>query len=174
MSQNGFNVVINFIGNKEATFNNALVYFNADEEGDWVQLVDNSILGYEIILLKIVDLNTNKNKYIFAKNTNITVSNNTINIYTFSELTFFIETKVKKQYSEQYKEINKKVVALEAMQQLGISIDQLLEFNKLKDEKYILKMKNIHKLKEEGQHLRLKKYFYLQKQLVRLLLPLLL
>ncbi len=45
MSQNGFNVVINFIGNKEATFNNALVYFNADEEGDWVQLVDNSILG---------------------------------------------------------------------------------------------------------------------------------
>ncbi len=102
-------------------------------------------------MLKIVDLNTNKNKYIFAKNTNITVSNNTINIYTFSELTFFIETKVKKQYSEQYKEINKKVVALEAMQQLGISIDQLLEFNKLKDEKYILKMKNIHKLKEEGQ-----------------------
>ncbi len=36
------------------------------------------------------------------------------------------------------------------MQQLGISIDQLLELNKLKEEKYILKMKNLHKLKEEG------------------------
>lgn len=110
MSQNGFNVVINFIGNKEAIFNNALVYFNADDEGDWVQLVDNSILGYEIILLKIVDLSTNKNKYIFAKNTNITVSNNTINIYTFSELTFFIETKVKNNIVNNIKRLIKKLL----------------------------------------------------------------
>ncbi len=149
MSQKDFKVVINFIGNKQVTFNNALVYFNADEEGDWVSLVDNSILGYDIILLKIVDLRNKLTKYIFAKNTNITVAKNIISIYTFSELVFFIETKAKKQYNESYKEVSKKVAALEAMQQLGISIDQLLELNKLKEEKYILKMKNLHKLKEE-------------------------
>ncbi|WP_277735221.1 MSC_0621 family F1-like ATPase epsilon subunit [Mycoplasmopsis bovis] len=136
MSQKDFKVVINFIGNKQVTFNNALVYFNADEEGDWVSLVDNSILGYDITLLKIVDLSNKLTKYIFAKNTNITVAKNIISIYTFSEFVFFIETKAKKQYNE-----------LEAMQQLGISIDQLLELNKLKEEKYILKMKNLHKLK---------------------------
>lgn len=149
MSQKDFKVVINFIGNKQVTFNNALVYFNADEEGDWVSLVDNSILGYDITLLKIVDLSNKLTKYIFAKNTNITVAKNIISIYTFSEFVFFIETKAKKQYNESYKEVSKKVAALEAMQQLGISIDQLLEFNKLKEEKYILKMKNLHKLKEE-------------------------
>ncbi|AEI90186.1 hypothetical protein FCM49_02485 [Mycoplasma bovis] len=149
MSQKDFKVVINFIGNKQVTFNNALVYFNADEEGDWVSLVDNSILGYDITLLKIVDLSNKLTKYIFAKNTNITVAKNIISIYTFSEFVFFIETKAKKQYNESYKEVSKKVAALEAMQQLGISIDQLLELNKLKEEKYILKMKNLHKLKEE-------------------------
>ncbi|KKW61613.1 MSC_0621 family F1-like ATPase epsilon subunit [Mycoplasma capricolum] len=145
-----FSVEINFIENKQTiNFNKAIVYFNADEENEWISLTNNSILGYEIILLKILDLSNNQEKYLFVNNVNIMVKNNHIVINTFSKQNFLVKTNRKKEYQEQLKELHKQITILQANQTIGLTIDSLLELKRLKNKYYVLKLKNLLQLKGE-------------------------
>ncbi|KEZ20955.1 MSC_0621 family F1-like ATPase epsilon subunit [Mycoplasma capricolum] len=145
-----FSVEINFIENKQTiNFNKAIVYFNADEENEWISLTNNSILGYEIMLLKILDLSNNQEKYLFVNNVNIMVKNNHIVINTFSKQNFLVKTNRKKEYQEQLKELHKQITILQANQTIGLTIDSLLELKRLKNKYYVLKLKNLLQLKGE-------------------------
>ncbi|ADR24349.1 conserved hypothetical protein [Mycoplasma leachii PG50] len=145
-----FSVEINFIENKQTiNFNKAIVYFNADEENEWISLNNNSILGYEIMLLKILDLSNNQEKYLFVNNVNIMVKNNHVVINTFSKQNFLIRTNRKKKYQEQLKELHKQITILQANQTIGLTIDSLLELKRLKNKYYVLKLKNLLQLKGE-------------------------
>ncbi|WP_434335490.1 hypothetical protein V2P22_01570 [Mycoplasma capricolum subsp. capricolum] len=145
-----FSVEINFIENKQTiNFNKAIVYFNADEENEWISLTNNSILGYEIMLLKILDLSNNQEKYLFVNNVNIMVKNNHIVINTFSKQNFLVKTNCKKEYQEQLKELHKQITILQANQTIGLTIDSLLELKRLKNKYYVLKLKNLLQLKGE-------------------------
>ncbi|WP_434337976.1 MSC_0621 family F1-like ATPase epsilon subunit [Mycoplasma capricolum] len=145
-----FSVEINFIENKQTiNFKKAIVYFNADEENEWISLTNNSILGYEIMLLKILDLSNNQEKYLFVNNVNIMVKNNHIVINTFSKQNFLVKTNRKKKYQEQLKELHKQITILQANQTIGLTIDSLLELKRLKNKYYVLKLKNLLQLKGE-------------------------
>ncbi|ABC01126.1 MSC_0621 family F1-like ATPase epsilon subunit [Mycoplasma capricolum] len=145
-----FSVEINFIENKQTiNFNKAIVYFNADEENEWISLTNNSILGYEIMLLKILDLSNNQEKYLFVNNVNIMVKNNHIVINTFSKQNFLVKTNRKKEYQEQLKELHKQITILQANQTIGLTIDSLLKLKRLKNKYYVLKLKNLLQLKGE-------------------------
>ncbi|WP_434343883.1 hypothetical protein V2P32_02065 [Mycoplasma sp. 06067-C1-B144P-99-0482-3] len=145
-----FSVEINFIENKQTiNFNKAIVYFNADEENEWISLTNNSILGYEIMLLKILDLSNNQEKYLFVNNVNIMVKNNHIVINTFSKQNFLVKTNRRKEYQEQLKELHKQITILQANQTIGLTIDFLLELKRLKNKYYVLKLKNLLQLKGE-------------------------
>ncbi|WP_347938450.1 hypothetical protein VQY18_01530 [Mycoplasma feriruminatoris] len=145
-----FSVEINFIENKQTiNFNKAIVYFNADEENEWISLTNNSILGYEIILLKIDDLTNNQEKYLFANNVNIMVKNNHITINTFSKQNFLVKSNRKKIYQEELKELHNQISILQANQTIGLTIDSLLELKRLKNKYYVLKLKNLLQLKGE-------------------------
>ncbi|WP_434337845.1 hypothetical protein V2P57_03165 [Mycoplasma mycoides subsp. mycoides] len=145
-----FSVEINFIENKQTiNFNKAIVYFNADEENEWISLTNNSILGYEIMLLKILDLSNNQEKYLFANNVNIMVKNNHIVINTFSKQNFLVKSNRKKVHQDQLKELHKQISILQANQTIGLTINSLLELKKLKNKYYVLKLKNLLQLKGE-------------------------
>ncbi|WFQ95060.1 MSC_0621 family F1-like ATPase epsilon subunit [Mycoplasma feriruminatoris] len=145
-----FSVEINFIENKQTiNFNKAIVYFNADEENEWISLTNNSILGYEIILLKIHDLTNNQEKYLFANNVNIMVKNNHITINTFSKQNFLVKSNRKRIYQEELKELHNQISILQANQTIGLTIDLLLELKRLKNKYYVLKLKNLLQLKGE-------------------------
>ncbi|UUD37034.1 Uncharacterised protein [Mycoplasmopsis californica] len=146
---NSFKTVINFLLSKKVEFPNSEVYVNIGDEDDWIRLTNDSILSYEIVLLKIYDLNEKTQKFFFGKNVNVIVENNEIKINTFSDHISFKAVKIKNLYSNEMKEINKKISQLEALQHLGIDLDTYLELKKLKQEQYILKMKNLFKLREE-------------------------
>lgn len=145
----GFKTSISFLFNKKIDFFNSKVYINVGEENDWIELTNNSIFGYEIVLLKIIDQELNSKKYMFAKNANIIVENNEIKINTFSELCFYKAIKVKNLHSKELKEITKKVNQVEAMQHMGLDLKTFLELKKMKQEHYILKMKYLLRLREE-------------------------
>nr|VZR97490.1 hypothetical protein MF5295_00337 [Mycoplasma feriruminatoris] len=145
-----FSVEINFIENKQTiNFNKAIVYFNADEENEWISLTNNSILGYEIILLKIHDLTNNQEKYLFANNVDIMVKNNHITINTFSKQNFLVKSNRKRIYQEELKELHNQISILQANQTIGLTIDSLLELKRLKNKYYVLKLKNLLQLKGE-------------------------
>ncbi|AJK51403.1 MSC_0621 family F1-like ATPase epsilon subunit [Mycoplasma capricolum] len=144
-----FNVTINFIENKSVMkFNSCQVYFNVDQEDEWQLLNENAVLGYEILLLKLVFLDQ-RTKYLFVKNTNIIINNNQITINTLSKPKFFFRTNLKKLYSQELNEVNKQVKQLETIQQIGLDISNFLQLSELKNQQYVLKMKNFFKLKEE-------------------------
>ncbi|WFQ90061.1 MSC_0621 family F1-like ATPase epsilon subunit [Mycoplasma feriruminatoris] len=144
-----FNVTINFIENKNVTkFESCQVYFNVDQEGEWQLLNENAVLGYEILLLKLVVLDQ-RTKYLFVKNTNIIVNNNQIIINTLSRPKFFYKTNLKKLYYKELAEVNKQVKQLETIQKIGLDINSFLNLSELKNQQYILKMKNFFSLKEE-------------------------
>ncbi|KIM13488.1 MSC_0621 family F1-like ATPase epsilon subunit [Mycoplasma capricolum] len=144
-----FNVTINFIENKSVMkFNSCQVYFNVDQEDEWQLLNENAVLGYEILLLKLVFLDQ-RTKYLFVKNTNIIVNNNQITINTLSKPKFFFKTNLKKLYLQELNEVNKKVKQLETIQKIGLDISTFLQLSELKNQQYVLKMKNFFKLKEE-------------------------
>ncbi|WP_434334357.1 hypothetical protein V2P43_02615 [Mycoplasma capricolum subsp. capricolum] len=144
-----FNVTINFIENKSVMkFNSCQVYFNVDQEDEWQLLNENAVLGYEILLLKLVILDQ-RTKYLFVKNTNIIVNNNQITINTLSKPKFFFKTNLKKLYLQELNEVNKKVKQLETIQKIGLDISTFLQLSELKNQQYVLKMKNFFKLKEE-------------------------
>ncbi|WBX35988.1 MSC_0621 family F1-like ATPase epsilon subunit [Mycoplasma capricolum] len=144
-----FNVTINFIENKSVMkFNSCQVYFNVDQEDEWQLLNENAVLGYEILLLKLVFLDQ-RTKYLFVKNTNIIINNNQITINTLSKPKFFFKTNLKKLYLQELNEVNKKVKQLETIQQIGLDISTFLQLSELKNQQYVLKMKNFFKLKEE-------------------------
>ncbi|AJM72086.1 MSC_0621 family F1-like ATPase epsilon subunit [Mycoplasma yeatsii] len=146
-----FNLSINFIENKKTiNFNNVSVSFNVDQQQEWVELSNNFLVGYEIILLRIYDYKTRDYKFLFCKNAHIIVKNNHITVNTFSSDEFYIQNKFKKQNDSLLKQVNKKISALLAIEKIGLDIEKIFELKKLKQKQYVLKMIKELSLKKEN------------------------
>ncbi|WP_303923598.1 MSC_0621 family F1-like ATPase epsilon subunit [Ureaplasma parvum] len=141
-----YNIQITLLENKKFNIDNGLLYVNVNEENTWEKIENNTVLAYEIILLKIVDDDHKKTFYLFLKNTHISVLNNIVKIQALNDLHFFIKDGLnkknnhKKELVDRYKNITNNILELEAKQQLGLTLSEFLDLDNLKQEQYITNM----------------------------------
>ncbi|WP_412031333.1 MSC_0621 family F1-like ATPase epsilon subunit [Metamycoplasma buccale] len=145
----GYEITISFLANKTSSFKNAYLYLNLNNEDDWAIINDEAMASYEKIIVKLEILETKKTKFLFLKNTNIVFENKTILINTFSERKFYKKSNNKVMLKDKLKEVNKRIDHLDALQKIGLNIDQFIELKELKEKQYELKMQQLLNLIEE-------------------------
>ncbi|MDC8962950.1 hypothetical protein PUW93_02340 [Metamycoplasma hyosynoviae] len=145
----GLRLEINFIGNKSKKIDHALVYINVDDEDDWKLLDQNMIGSYKNTLIKINDLDTQKNSYIFLKNTNFVLKDNLLKITSSSELNIYSRTKQRKEkIKSTIKNLNEKIGYYHSLNEIGLDLSEYLELVKLEEQVWRLKMEEILHLKK--------------------------
>lgn len=148
--ENKFKVNISFIDNKTETFDKVNAYLNLNDEDDWIMLDSNMIGSYELILIKLVieEKRTKKEIYVFAKNANLILKNNILDIETFSQGNLFIKIKQKQNLKKQIADLKNKFDYLNAKQFIGLDVNEFLSYKQLKYDLYILKLRDLLNLKE--------------------------
>lgn len=148
--ENKFKVNISFIDNKTETFDKVNAYLNLNDEDDWIMLDSNMIGSYELILIKLVieEKRTKKEIYVFAKNANLILKNNILDIETFSQRNLFIKIKQKQNLKKQIADLKNKFDYLNAKQFIGLDVNEFLSYKQLKYDLYILKLRDLLNLKE--------------------------
>ena len=148
--ENKFKVNISFIDNKTETFDKVNAYLNLNDEDDWIMLDSNMIGSYELILIKLVieEKRTKKEIYVFAKNANLILKNNILDIETFSQRNLFIKIKQKQNLKKQISDLKNKFDYLNAKQFIGLDVNEFLSYKQLKYDLYILKLRDLLNLKE--------------------------
>ena len=148
--ENKFKVNISFIDNKTETFDKVNAYLNLNDEDDWIMLDSNMIGSYELILIKLVieEKRTKKEIYVFAKNANLILKNNILDIETFSQRNLFIKIKQKQNLKKQIADLKNKFDYLNAKQFIGLDVNEFLSYKQLKYDLYILKLRDSLNLKE--------------------------
>ena len=148
--ENKFKVNISFIDNKTETFDKVNAYLNLNDEDDWIMLDSNMIGSYELILIKLVieEKRTKKEIYVFAKNVNLILKNNILDIETFSQRNLFIKIKQKQNLKKQIADLKNKFDYLNAKQFIGLDVNEFLSYKQLKYDLYILKLRDLLNLKE--------------------------
>ena len=148
--ENKFKVNISFIDNKTETFDKVNTYLNLNDEDDWIMLDSNMIGSYELILIKLVieEKRTKKEIYVFAKNANLILKNNILDIETFSQRNLFIKIKQKQNLKKQIADLKNKFDYLNAKQFIGLDVNEFLSYKQLKYDLYILKLRDLFNLKE--------------------------
>ena len=148
--ENKFKVNISFIDNKTETFDKVNAYLNLNDEDDWIMLDSNMIGSYELILIKLVieEKRTKKEIYVFAKNANLILKNNILDIETFSQRNLFIKIKQKQNLKKQIADLKNKFDYLNAKQFIGLDANEFLSYKQLKYDLYILKLRDLLNLKE--------------------------
>lgn len=148
-TNNTFKININFIGNKSLLIRNGQLFINVDDEDDWALADLNSIMAYENTVVKIKDLDENKEFFLFLINTNIIVTDNEIKINTFNKMEIYKQNKKSKFDKVLIKEVMDKINYYESLQKIGLSLDQFMEEKLLKQKLYILKMEQNLKIVKE-------------------------
>lgn len=148
--ENKFKVNISFIDNKTETFDKVNAYLNLNDEDDWIMLDSNMIGSYELILIKLVieEKRTKKEIYVFAKNANLILKNNILDIETFSQRNLFIKIKQKQNLKKQIADLKNKFDYLNVKQFIGLDVNEFLSYKQLKYDLYILKLRDLLNLKE--------------------------
>lgn len=148
--ENKFKVNISFIDNKTETFDKVNAYLNLNDEDDWIMLDSNMIGSYELILIKLVieEKRTKKEIYVFAKNANLILKNNILDIETFSQRNLFIKIKQKQNLKKQIADLKNKFDYLNAKQFIRLDVNEFLSYKQLKYDLYILKLRDLFNLKE--------------------------
>ena len=136
--------------NKTETFDKVNAYLNLNDEDDWIMLDSNMIGSYELILIKLVieEKRTKKEIYVFAKNANLILKNNILDIETFSQRNLFIKIKQKQNLKKQIADLKNKFDYLNAKQFIGLDVNEFLSYKQLKYDLYILKLRDLLNLKE--------------------------
>ncbi|CRH45548.1 Uncharacterised protein [Chlamydia trachomatis] len=106
-------------------------------------------MAYENTVVKIKDLDENKEFFLFLINTNIIVTDNEIKINTFNKMEIYKQNKKSKFDKVLIKEVMDKINYYESLQKIGLSLDQFMEEKLLKQKLYILKMEQNLKIVKE-------------------------
>ncbi|QKT05375.1 MSC_0621 family F1-like ATPase epsilon subunit [Mycoplasma sp. OR1901] len=149
MSSNVIN--ISFIDNKHLELKGYSVSINHNDEDDWIKLEKNSISAYPQILIK---LNSEKGNefYLFLKNANIVTSDEKIIIKTFSDMKFFKKSKNKQNHKKIISELNDEINYFKFKQNIGLTIDETLNFDELREKLYEYKLMQSLKIKERDNY----------------------
>ncbi|EPL02663.1 hypothetical protein CP02DC14_1759, partial [Chlamydia psittaci 02DC14] len=65
-------------------------FINVNEEDEFTELENNSICSFDHVLLKIKDIENNKDLFLFLKDANILIENQQINISSCSTKQFYV------------------------------------------------------------------------------------
>ncbi|WP_029608699.1 MSC_0621 family F1-like ATPase epsilon subunit [Mycoplasma simbae] len=144
MSNRGLEIEINSLASVPLTFKNANLYFNIDAENDFKLVNTQSLSSFDKTIIKIQNLNDNKEFYVFLTNTNIVIKDNKATINTFSRVVLYEQNKeffAKQSSKDILKDINAEISFLTASQSIGLRIDEATRLNVLKRQQFELKMK---------------------------------
>ncbi|MCV3753685.1 hypothetical protein OF364_02520 [Mycoplasma enhydrae] len=151
MSKNSsFKIIINYIDNKSLVIRNAELYVNIDDNDDWALVDSDAVMAYDKTVIKINDIDTNKQFYLFLFNTNVIVYNKEIIINTFNKEMIYKKSNKAINNKQQINELNEKIKYFNSLQTIGLSLDQYIEWNNLKRKLYIENIK--HNLKLIGEN----------------------
>ncbi|AZZ65770.1 hypothetical protein DMC14_003200 [Metamycoplasma phocicerebrale] len=136
-----FKITINFLNDKKIIIRNGELYINIDEEDDWLLINSNSIMAYDNTIIKIKDLDENKEFYLFLINTNLIVSDNVVTINTFNKENIYKKATKRINNKEEIKDLVNKINYYNSLQKIGLSLDQYIEKNSLNQKLYIETLK---------------------------------
>lgn len=154
MSKNNlFEIQINFLDNKVYKSKLAKIMVNQDEEDSWYPLEDFSLVAYKNILIKVIDQVKETSFFMFLANTNIIVENNKIIINSTNHINAYKHIDKKVNYKDDLKKVNEAIKYLETSQMIGLEIDDFIELEHLKQQRYLYKMQSVMNLiKSEVEH----------------------
>ncbi len=126
------------------------IFINVNEEDEFIELENNSICSFDHVLLKIKDIENNKDLFLFLKDVNILIENQQINISSCSTKQFYISLLKKIDFKKELSIIKKQINILELKKNFGLSIDEYIKLENLKEKHYILNLREILNLTEEN------------------------
>ncbi|WP_330463654.1 MSC_0621 family F1-like ATPase epsilon subunit [Metamycoplasma gateae] len=147
-----FKININFLDNKTLSIRNGQLFINIDDEDEWAKADLEAIMAYENTVVKIKDLNDQKEFYLFLINTNIIIKDNIITINTFNKMTVYKQNNKASFNKNELREVVEKINYLESLQKIGLNLDQFMEQKLLKQKLYILKIQKNLKLVKENDY----------------------
>lgn len=147
-----FKININFLDNKTLSIRNGQLFINIDDEDEWAKADLEAIMAYENTVVKIKDLDDQKEFYLFLINTNIIIKDNIITINTFNKMTVYKQNNKASFNKNELKEVVEKINYLESLQKIGLNLDQFMEQKLLKQKLYILKIQKNLKLVKENDY----------------------
>ncbi|WP_406617968.1 MSC_0621 family F1-like ATPase epsilon subunit [Mycoplasmopsis lipophila] len=150
MNEDFLKINISFLSSGEHFIPKAKMFVNVNDEDEFHELKNNTICSYEKILIKIIDIQMNKEYFLFLKNSNILIKNNIANIDTFSTKQFYVSLLRKTIDEVEFKKLKKKIGKMEIKKDIGLSIDEILLLEQLKYEEYIMRMKKMFNLMEDN------------------------
>ena len=150
MENEFYKLSISFLNGAKYNSSKAKIYINVNEEDEFKQLINNSICSFEQILLKIKDNENNKDLFLFLKNANIFIEKQHINIETFSPKEFYVSVLRKINLQNSLLKIKKQINILQLKKNFGLSIDEHIQLEELKEKHYILNLREILNLIEEN------------------------
>lgn len=147
-----FKININFLDNKTLSIRNGQLFINIDDEDEWAKADLEAIMAYENTVVKIKDLDDQKEFYLFLINTNIIIKDNIITINTFNKMTVYKQNNKASFNKNELREVVEKINYLESLQKIGLNLDQFMEQKLLKQKLYILKIQKNLKLVKENDY----------------------
>ncbi|BAP39779.1 MSC_0621 family F1-like ATPase epsilon subunit [Metamycoplasma canadense] len=144
-----FKIQINFLDNKTKIIRNGLLFINVDDEDQWVLADSNAIMAYENTVIKIKDLDEEKEFYLFLINTNIIINQKNININTFNKMEIFKQNNKTVDNKNKIREVLNNISYFNSLQKIGLNLDQFMQLKLLNQELYLLKIQQNLKLAKE-------------------------
>lgn len=145
-------ILISFLENKSLKLKDYSLFINHNDENDWIQIENHSISAYPHVLVKFVHETTQNTFYLFLKNLNIVNNEETILVKTFTNIQFFKEAKNILDFKQVLADTKSKLSKLKTRQYIGLTIDEMLLFEQLKEQLYELKLKQLLNLEERNKY----------------------
>ncbi|MBN4083250.1 hypothetical protein JXZ92_00235 [Mycoplasma sp. CSL10137] len=142
---------ISFIDNKHLTLKGYFLSINHNDEDDWIKLEKNSISAYPQILVKFTSEKENE-FYLFLKNANIVIEEDETIIKTFSSMKFYKRSKNKQNHKEKINTLNERINYLKFKQNIGLTIDETIKLDELREDLYEYKLMQQLKIKERDDY----------------------
>lgn len=142
--ENIFTLETNFLENKHLNFDVVSVDIYNDDEEEWYPIINNSMIAYENVLIKITNHIQKKEYYSFLYNTSIIVQDEKITINSNNYKNVYKKVKTKdEEIKNKLKAINSGINYLEAEQTIGLDLEDFIDLQSLYSERY--KQKLIHR-----------------------------
>ncbi|MDC4163178.1 MSC_0621 family F1-like ATPase epsilon subunit [Mycoplasma bradburyae] len=123
--------------NKFLTYKQGYFLLNVNQIDEWELIQDNSLISMENVFFKIYDPIEEDEDYYIIRSSFIKIENNKVTIYSDEKFTpFKLDYKFKvKKYDDKINEFNKKLSYYESKINLGLSFQELIDYNAVRKEK---------------------------------------
>ncbi|MGZ9756670.1 MSC_0621 family F1-like ATPase epsilon subunit [Mycoplasma sp. 394] len=137
-----------FLDNKKLRIKNYDLYINHYQENTWIKVSDNSIGAYPRMLIKLVNPQNKNTFFMFLKNVNIVSKPDKTLVNSFSNIHFFKVAATKQKYKKELDPLKYQISRLKTLRFVGLSIDETILLDDLKNDLYELELKQLLNLTE--------------------------